>query len=356
MSRYIPYIIGQYPEIDDILIKVIINMGLELGEVSISKLEPSKYSGSNNIGIFLLNVEKSNNKYTGQWILKVEYFFEEPEYPDIQTINAVKSKYPAIQDIVVLPIMIGQVENLEYNVMSKAHGRSLYDIYKSHNSTLARPSFDEFDSYDSYVSEIEWRFEQDRTPMTTAEVKDVYFRFGKALGQLHNMGMDTSENNHLDFCTRLKHRDINDMNIYISAHSTQLIDNSDLVNGSVIFSSPKRDLVDALLNLIERSASEGKITSDLFDVIGEYFVQFLQGYINSFENKIICAKYLKKFFLEKDLCNMYGDCIVSQDYNKEFLNLLSSAIDSIIAEEMGNNNCEAGNLLGCISEEIILSE
>lgn len=180
MSHYSPYKMGQNPEIDNIITKVIVDMKLQ-NEVDISKLDVDESSGKCNIGIFLLNYGEANRN---QWIIKIESEEEDEEYadatyPDIQTINAFKSKYPEIHDIVLLPILVEEVNKLQYSVVTKAHGRSLYDIRKSYSAELKRPSFYEFDSYDSYVSEIEWQFEQDGASMTFTEVEDSYFRFAR---------------------------------------------------------------------------------------------------------------------------------------------------------------------------------
>ena len=266
-----------------------------------------------------------------------------------------KSTYPVVQDIVVLPSLVGQIGNLEYSVMPKAHGRYLGDILRSYSPELKRPGFDEFDSYESYVSEIECRFERAGDPMTRGEVKDAFLRFGKALGTLHSQTMDTSESNNSLFLSVI-HSDLHDGNVFVSAYGAQLIDNAQLIRFASEKISINEDLISVFETLICFIKPEDQLQR-LLDV-KEFYYAFFTGYINSFDNKIACAQYLKTSWTTTELSDLYHLClgIEAPQAVQALLNQLPAIIDSIAGIEICNNNCEDENLLGDIPEGVILTE
>lgn len=386
MSQYLPYSLGHNPEIDNIINKVISEMGLELGEVNISQLESSRYSGSNNIGILLFNVKKVNNQYTGQWILKIEalkfndddqnqegnvnannmsfLWWEEKgiivcnsqqnKDEKIEEINVLQDrlnllkKSKIIQDTVIIPIAIGEEKNgkesIIYSLQQKADGRALSDIRQSHTSKLTRPSFWEFDSYESYVAEVEARFEESGAPMTTTEIQDIYCRIGKSLAKLHLSGMLQNSNGELSFLTSLLHGDFHGANIFISAYTVQFIDNDSIIlySEDVKGCPIEQDFIFIIQDLLFDNLHD---TSN--DIL-QYLASFFKGYISIYDDKVIIAEYLKSRITTYDFYEKHAEHIKgSLSVAKDILNQLSSVIDSVVASEKSyNNNFEVENLLG----------
>ncbi|MCP5369173.1 MAG: hypothetical protein H6909_00550 [Rickettsiaceae bacterium] len=343
MSCYLPCIIGANPKIDNVLIKIIAIQGLKLEETSIRVLEVDESSGKENIGVFLISTIEENPHH---WVIKIED--GEPDYEIkkfVDDINDFKLQYPQLLDILVLPITVVQEEALVVSVMDKAHGRSLYDIRTSYNPTLVRPSFYEFDSYDSYVAEIESRFEEPRTPMTTVEISDIYYRLGKALGKLHDIGI----NNNI----HLVHSDLHENNIFISANSVQFIDNSMSVIGihepdntsNISLVNDLEDIVEECFDIIFCDKDES------LNIIRECVTSFFKGYINSFENKIACVEYLKTSFTQQSL---WANIEIADTEN--FFSQLDSIIDSIANLEKFDDNCTIPELCGDILNQTEISE
>ncbi len=403
MSRYLPYIIGQNHQIDCIITKVISQMGLELEEVHISKLEPSRYSGCYNIGIFLFNIEKVNHQYTGQWILKIESLTVDDDAKDqdgnvlsnnnsllwwenkglivcnskqnsdnclldtdtIEEINVLQDRLnlfkqsEIIQDILIIPIAIGEEKNdkelIGYSLRPKADGRTLSDILQSHTSKLTRPSFWEFDSYESYLAEIEARFEESGAAITTDEIKDIYYRIGKSLAKLHLSEMLQESNAELSFSSSCVHGDFHAGNILISAYTVQFIDN-DLIliePGDVGGEPISKDVGYLLTDLLWYNPY------DNYSDICKYLESFFKGYISIYNDKVTIAEYFKSWITTYyfPFCTEHAGWIKDSASDiQDIVDQLPNIIDSIVANERSDDRCDIGNLLGDSFNEAIVNE